>query len=171
VNDILDMEKIQSGKLEFKMTRRNLSEMVQEAIENNQGISEQYDIQFMLDRLVGDAIVSVDEKRVHQVMANLLSNAAKFSPDRGIVKISLILHEDYYRVMIVDDGPGIPKEFRNQIFGRFEQADASDSRLKGGTGLGLNISKAIIEKHGGTIGFFSEEGEGTTFFFDLPKAD
>ncbi|MBT4543628.1 MAG: response regulator, partial [Alphaproteobacteria bacterium] len=103
-----------------------------------------------------------------QVMSNLLSNAAKFSPPGSEVNISIDINGPLIRISIEDDGPGISEEFHDKIFQRFSQGDSSDSRRKGGTGLGLSISQAIIEKHGGKIGLESKPGKGSMFFFYLP---
>ena len=105
-----------------------------------------------------------------QVMANLLSNAAKFSHENGIVEVSVARRNNtIIRVSVADHGYGITEKFYPTIFDKFTQEDSSDTRSKGGTGLGLNISKAIIEKHGGKIAFQSKVGEGSTFYFDLPQ--
>jgi CheY-like chemotaxis protein len=103
------------------------------------------------------------------VVTNLLSNAMKFSPADGVVEIHVSRSVRQVRVEVRDRGPGIPEEFRKRIFQKFSQADSSDTRQKGGTGLGLNISRAIIERLGGSIGFDTRTGEGTTFFFELPE--
>jgi DNA-binding response OmpR family regulator len=113
--------------------------------------------------------VRVDADRLMQVLANLLSNAAKFSPAGGEVAVSVGAHGRRVRVEISDCGPGIADEFRARIFQKFSQADASDTRAKGGSGLGLSISKAIVEGMGGAIDFHSEPGRGSTFWFELPR--
>jgi len=115
--------------------------------------------------------VPLDSDRFMQVMANLLSNAAKFSPHGGVVEITTEHGEGSLRVLVSDRGPGIPEEFRSKIFDKFSQADASDSRQKSGTGLGLSIVKAIMEKHGGEIGFETEVGAGTTFYVTFPAPE
>ena len=107
------------------------------------------------------------ELRLQQVMANLLSNAAKFSPEKGVVFITLEKRAALIRISVTDQGLGIPEEYRSKIFQKFSQLDSSDSRQKGGTGLGLNITKAIIEHHGGHIDYLTQEGKGSTFFFEL----
>ena len=101
-------------------------------------------------------------------MSNLMSNAAKFSPDGETVKLSIAVNDDTVKISVLDRGPGVPEDFRESIFEKFSQADSSDVRQKSGTGLGLSISKAIVEQHGGTIYFVSEVGAGSTFFFELP---
>jgi signal transduction histidine kinase len=106
--------------------------------------------------------------RLMQVLSNLMSNAAKFSQDGEQVELSAIPDDGTVRVAVKDNGEGIPKEFHKDIFEKFTQVDATDTRQKGGTGLSLHISRAIIEQHGGTLGFETEVDVGTTFFFMLP---
>jgi CheY-like chemotaxis protein len=115
-----------------------------------------------------EAPVNGDHDRLMQVLANLLSNAVKYSPEGGDVEIFLESRGDHFCVSVTDHGEGIPEDFRDTIFERFSRADSSDARQRGGTGLGLNITKAIVERHGGGIGFTSEVGRGTTFTVDLP---
>jgi signal transduction histidine kinase len=101
-------------------------------------------------------------------LTNLLSNAIKFSPAGGGVALSATPTERHVRIAVRDHGPGIPDVFRDRIFQKFAQANATNTRTRGGTGLGLSITKAIVELHGGHIGFTTEMGVGTTFFVDLP---
>lgn len=171
INDILDIEKIESGKFEFRMTPVDLSSLVEQAIESNRGYAERLKVAIAFDRRTDQAMVFGDSDRLTQVMANLFSNAAKFSPPDGTVAVVLDRRDDWVRISVQDRGAGIPAHFRDKIFGRFSQADASDSRAKGGTGLGLNITKAIVERHGGRIWFESEKGRGTTFHVELPRTD
>ena len=171
VNDLLDMEKLQSGQMELKMEKSSLTEIVNDSIKTNKPFADEQKVNFKLTETVPDAFVKGDSNRLVQVLANLLSNAAKFSPEGGTVEISLTRREGNYRVTVSDRGPGVPDEFRDQIFDRFTQADATDTRQKGGTGLGLSITKAIVEKHGGAIGFDTEAGVGTMFFFTLPASE
>ena len=122
-----------------------------------------------MDSLARAAIVG-DESRLLQVFANLLSNAIKYSPEDDEVEVSIQPTGDRFRVSIKDHGSGIPEEFRPRIFQRFAQADSSDTRERGGTGLGLNISKTIIERHNGIIGYVSQQDVGTEFYFELPSS-
>jgi len=168
VNDILDIEKLQSGSMEFDFEELDLSKLVERSIEDNKGYAKEHGIEFILKESVPDIEVYVDGGRITQVIANLLSNAAKFSARGGKVEVSVVVQDGIPRVSISDHGTGIPEDFRDEVFGRFTQADSSDIRQRGGTGLGLNISKSIIEKHGGRIWFDTETGAGTTFHFDLP---
>jgi len=168
VNDILDMEKLESGEIEFEMQPLNLSKLISEAVEVNDGFAKQYEVKFNNSPCDGDLTVVGDESRLTQVLANFLSNAAKFSMIGMTIEIYVERYEDAARVMIKDQGPGIPEEFQDSLFDRFTQVDGSDTRKKGGSGLGLNISKLIVEKHGGDIGFSSEVGVGSIFYFTLP---
>jgi len=168
VNDILDLEKIGSGRMSFRFDACDAVVMAENAIVANKGFADEYGVQF---NLVGSDVsspVRADDERVAQVMANLLSNAAKFSPKGAAVDIALKEEAGQVRISVADNGPGIPEKFRNRVFDRFSQADSSDTRKAGGTGLGLSIVKAIVERHGGKVDFDTEEGAGTTFYFDLP---
>jgi signal transduction histidine kinase len=115
------------------------------------------------------ARVQGDPDRLTQVLTNLLSNAAKFSPAGGTVEVSIVRQGQLLRISVSDHGSGIPTSFRARIFGKFAQADASAARQNGGAGLGLSIAKAIVERHGGRIDYTSELGHGATFFVDLPE--
>jgi signal transduction histidine kinase len=112
----------------------------------------------------------VDRDRLTQVLANLLSNAIKFSESGGEVRTRLDAQGATLRIAVTDHGIGIPAAFHDRVFQRFAQADSADSRKKGGTGLGLSICRTIVDEHGGSIWFDSVEGEGTTFFVELPVA-
>jgi signal transduction histidine kinase/DNA-binding response OmpR family regulator/CHASE3 domain sensor protein len=170
VNDILDIEKIESGRLEFRRERQDARRLLEQAVEANRAYGTQFKVGFALQvEEAEDAAVYADAARIQQVMANLLSNAAKFSPPGGTVEVSLATDVGSVTFCVRDYGRGIPPDFQDRIFQRFAQADSSDVRQKGGTGLGLSISKAIVEHHGGTIGFESAAGGGTCFWFTLPR--
>jgi PAS domain S-box-containing protein len=169
INDILDIEKIESGKLVFNPKVVEMMPLVQQALEVNRAYAEQYGVTFSLDQSLSEARVKADPDRLMQVFANLLSNAAKFSPTGETVSIAVARREQTIRVSVTDHGNGIPADFQERIFQKFAQADSSNTRQKGGTGLGLSISKTIIEKMGGQIGFETTPGKGTTFFFDLAE--
>jgi PAS domain S-box-containing protein len=169
INDLLDMEKIEAGRLDFVCAPLELSALLARSIEANVSYGAQFGVTFKLAQMAPDAWVYVDGDRLMQVFTNLLSNAAKFSPPNSAVHVAISRHEDMLRVSIADRGPGIPKSFHSRIFGKFAQADSSDTRQKGGTGLGLSIAKAIVEQLGGKISFITELGVGTTFYVDLPE--
>lgn len=168
INDILDIEKIEAGKMTYSPHPIGLRTLLEQAVADNMGYAAEHGVFFEIRGTIPDLSVNVDRDRIMQVLANLLSNAAKFSPSGGTVVVSALASDKTVRVSVADSGPGIPLEFQNRIFGKFAQADSSDTRQKGGTGLGLSIAKAIVEMHGGTIGFSTQAGDGTDFFFDLP---
>ena len=169
INDILDVEKIEAGRMDFRLRPVELMPAVEAAVAANQPYGERHGVQFELTDGLPDAVVNVDVDRLDQVFANLLSNAAKFSPKGGVVEISVTRQNGMVRMAVSDNGPGIPYEFRDRIFDKFTQADTSNARRTPGSGLGLSIAKAIVEKMEGTISLQSEAGNGCTFFFDLPE--
>ncbi len=172
INDILDVEKIESGKLTLMIEALELGELVTESLTLNRAFAERFKVKLVAAGELRAVKVSADRKRVLQVMTNLLSNAAKFSEAGTAVEVTIeIADSDTVRVAVHDTGPGIPENFRNRIFGRFAQADMSHTRQMGGTGLGLAICKRLIELMGGKIGFSDRAGGGTTFWFELPHHD
>ncbi len=169
INDILDIEKIASGKMVFDLKPVDLMSLIEQAVEANRAYAAEFGVTLTLEQHLSNVIINTDSDRLTQVLTNLLSNAAKFSPRDDTVIISIVRQEHTIRVAITDHGPGIAEAFRDQIFQKFAQADSSDTRQKSGTGLGLSISKAIVERLGGTIGFETSPEQGTTFYFNLPQ--
>lgn len=169
INDILDIEKIESGKMVFQYKPVELLPLLEQSVEANRGYGEQYEVSFVITEAPSDLKINADADSITQVLTNLLSNAAKFSPPGSQVEISAKRVGTQVRVAVRDHGNGIPDGFQDRIFQKFAQADSSDSRQKGGTGLGLSIVKAIVEKHGGATGFESITGQGATFYFQLPE--
>lgn len=169
INDILDIDKIEAGKMHFDNQVTDISTVISHSIESNHGYADNFNVNFIKGSGFDLAIaVYVDPLRIAQVMSNLLSNAAKYSPEHNSVVISIEKIDSYVKVSVHDQGKGIPQEFQSRIFTKFAQADSSDTRQKGGTGLGLNISKAIVESQGGNLDFTSSPQTGTTFSFTLP---
>lgn len=168
INDLLDLEKLESGHLEFDLTKLDLLKIAQRAIEENEAYAGKHGVTLRMKSALTAALIDGDEYRLLQVFANLISNAVKFSPKGEVVEVSVESLIDGFRVTVRDQGLGVPLEFANRIFERFAQADASDTRAKGGTGLGLSITQAIVERHEGYVGYESEPGKGALFYFDLP---
>ncbi|HEX8466106.1 MAG TPA: ATP-binding protein, partial [Abditibacterium sp.] len=169
VNDILDLENIQSDQIELKPETLALDQAVLRAVEANRAFAGQFGVQFDLDLQVR-GYIRADEGRLAQILTNLLSNAAKFSHRGGTVQVVTTRRSDetgrWVRVLVQDNGPGIAPEFRSRIFGRFEQADGTDARANQGSGLGLAVARALTEKLDGRIGFDSEIGRGSTFWVE-----
>jgi PAS domain S-box-containing protein len=168
INDILDIEKIESGKMTFDMKPVALLPLLDQTLQANRAFAEGYGVELELDRGNEAATVVADPDRLVQVVTNLVSNAVKFSPRGEAVRVSVLPLDRRYRISIADRGPGISEEFRSRIFSKFAQADGSDTRQKGGTGLGLSIVKEIVARMGGTVSFDSVPGEGAIFHVDLP---
>ncbi len=169
INDILDIEKIESGKMQFHPQSLNIIDLVQQSIDANIEYANGYKVHLEFQKPKQSPIlVYVDADRIVQVLTNLISNAVKFSPEGETVALSILVEDEIVRVQVKDKGAGIPEDFRKRIFSKFMQADASDTRQKGGTGLGLSISKSIVERSGGYIGFETETGKGSTFYFEFP---
>ncbi len=171
VNDLLDMEKLVAGKMHFDLQPHMLLSLIQQSMEANASFAAQYSVAYQIAPGSVDVKVMVDAQRLLQVLANYLSNAAKFSPANEAVTISVAPRFGSVRVIVTDKGPGIPDDFRARLFQKFSQADSSDTRQKGGTGLGLAICKEIIERMGGKVGVESTPGNGASFYFDLPCED
>jgi signal transduction histidine kinase len=168
INDLLDMEKLAAGKMTFDMQVQALMPLVEQSLRDNQAYADRFGVRFVLSGRADGVQVRVDAVRLQQVLANLLSNAAKFSPEDASVEIVAALRDATVRVEVIDHGPGVSAAFRPRIFEKFSQADASNTRERGGTGLGLAISKELIERMHGSVGFASVPGQGACFYFELP---
>lgn len=168
INDILDIEKIEFGHVVFKLERIGVLALVEHVIEANRGYAEGYSVRVRLDAESADGEVNADPDRLAQVITNLLSNAIKFSPADEEVVVKVEESGDAVRISVRDQGAGIPANFRPHIFNKFAQADAANTRQKGGTGLGLNIAKQIVERLGGELTFGDAPGAGTIFSVALP---
>ena len=168
INDILDLEKIESGKIQLQIAALDPAEVVESTIAELRGMSELYRMT-LTARVHRHDPVAGDRDRVVQVLMNLLSNAMKFSPEGGVVSVGV---EDgaagFLRFSVSDQGPGIAENQRARLFTRFEQLEAADTRKRGGTGLGLAISRSLVEQQGGRIGVDSVPGKGSVFWFELP---
>lgn len=170
VDDILDIEKLEGGRVEFVLKRVEVPTLVEQAIEANQGfaISHGVRIEFMADIRASGA-VRADADRLTQAVTNLLTNAVKFSPALSEVFVTVEEEADLVRISVRDHGCGIPAAFKSHVFERFAQADATNARSKNGTGLGLSIVEQIVVRLGGKVGFVDEPEGGTRFFIELPS--
>ncbi len=170
INDLLDIEKLAAGKLQFNFKMYLLDELLSQTLSSCDGMLRQHQVQIALENPHPGLLIRVDGMRFQQALSNLISNAAKFSPLGSEIVLSIGLRAAAVRIEVIDEGPGIPEQFRSRIFQKFAQADSSDSREKGGTGLGLAITKELIEHMHGKVGFESVEGNGSTFYLELPLA-
>ncbi|HMO23621.1 MAG TPA: PAS domain S-box protein, partial [Candidatus Melainabacteria bacterium] len=168
INDILDIEKLEAGKLDMVFENTNMKDIMERSEQSVNTFAANNGVK--LEMMPTDAQVYADGDRIVQVLVNLLSNAIKFSPQGQTVTVAVENAAGFVHVRVIDRGRGIPEQFKKLLFQRFQQVEASDAKKKGGTGLGLAICKGIIEQHGGQIGVDSEEGKGSTFWFRLPPA-
>ena len=168
INDILDIQKIESGEINCTKSNVEVMSCIDNILLDNAIYAEQYDVKLEVTDRIDDAIVFADQDRLTQILTNLLSNAIKFSNKGGIVEVGLTKDNTDYVISITDYGRGIPEEFYDKLFEKFTQSDSSDTREKGGTGLGLSITKLLVEMHNGKIEFKSKLGSGTTFYVYLP---
>lgn len=179
VNDFLDIQKIESGNLQFNKEKVQLSKVVTEAISVNKLYAEQFSACYELKEPLANDIVSCDAHRIEQVLTNFLSNAAKYGGDNDTIEVSVTRIGKQLRVSVSDHGPGIPKKFQPHVFEAFAMTNApkkAQDKDVQSSGLGLSIAKAIIEQHNGKIGFITstnkdvaaESETGTTFWFELP---
>jgi PAS domain S-box-containing protein len=170
INDILDIEKMESGRMRFDMQPHGLRTVLLQSVDANRSYADQLGVEIAVEPGIPDVLIQADVDRFQQVMTNLLSNAAQFSPRGETIVVDARQTGEMVRISISDRGPGISEDFRSKIFGKFSQADSSDTRRKGGTGLGLSIVKAIVEEHTGSVWFDTKLGSGTTFHVTFPLA-
>lgn len=171
INDLLDIEKLEAGKLAMELAPIKLDVVIERSVEAVRGYAEQTAVAIQQsDMQPVNAQVVGDRDRLVQVFVNLLSNAIKFSPPQSSVTISQRVMPGWVELRVTDKGRGIPASHRDSIFERFKQVETADGARSKGTGLGLAICKAIVESHGGTIGVDSEEGRGSSFWVRLPAS-
>jgi signal transduction histidine kinase/CHASE1-domain containing sensor protein len=171
VNDILDLEKMNSGNMNVEMNSFNLNEILSDASQQFETYASQWNVGVEVSKPEVESMISTDKKRVIQVLTNLLSNACKFAHSETTVRLTAEVLPTHMKISVSNFGPGIPEDFRSKIFQPFSQADNSDARQRGGTGLGLSISRTLIEMMGGTIGFESKPDQETVFWFTCPLTD
>lgn len=169
IDDLLDLQKIEAGEMVFHFETVNVRALVEEAIEANKGYADHLDIKVAASFPKDDIFIEGDHSRLMQVMANLLSNALKFSNEGGTVQVGTKVRGEKVRIWVRDEGVGIPENSKDKVFGKFSQVDSSDVRRVGGTGLGMSITKQIVERHEGTVDYESELGNGSTFYVELNR--
>lgn len=166
IGDILDMERIEGGKIQLQMNDCRLSDIIIECVDRFRHVANAKNITLNDEKINLMSLVNCDKDRVTQIISNLLCNAIKFTPEFGSVSIKAEETDSEIKITVNDTGPGIPKEQESRIFDRFTQLGNKDRR---GLGLGLYISKTLVESHNGKIGVISKPGHGSTFYFTLPK--
>ena len=168
INELLDLSKIEAGKVEFDVVSVDLAEALSECLEISQPLFEEKGVSLVMDVEFGLPPVLMDRDRFHQVMTNLLANALNFSPEEGEVLVEAKRKGDFAEVSVADKGPGIPKDRLPEMFEPFGQIHDPQKKKSRGTGLGLKISKEIVNSMGGKIWVESILGAGTTFLFTVP---
>lgn len=169
ISDVLDMERIESGAMRFDTGPLDVNALVERAFETNRGVMESFGINLRFEAMTDAPIVLADPDRMHQVMANLLSNAAKFSSRGQDVIVTTAADDTNVSIAVRDFGPGVPDDYKERIFDKFVQVDATDTRDKGGTGLGLSIVRQIVIRLGGDIEVRDAAGGGSQFLLTLPR--
>jgi len=168
INDLLDAEKIQSGEMQYTLEDVDLNAVLDQSLDEMKGYGDEFDVRLVKVDPPPTVTIKVDRDRFLQVMTNLISNAIKVSPTDDCVDVGVIESKDHVRIFVRDHGSGIPKDVSKTIFERFTQADSTTTRKIAGTGLGLNITQALVVHMGGKIAFETQDGKGTTFFIDFP---
>jgi signal transduction histidine kinase len=168
INDILDLSKIEAGRMELEVTTFHLPDAIENALTLIRERASRHGIRLnqVIDERLGD--VTGDERKVKQVLVNLLSNAVKFTPEGGQIKVEASLGDSAAIVSVVDTGIGIAKEDQEAIFEEFRQVGSNYAHKREGTGLGLTLTRKFVELHGGKIWVESEAGKGSKFTFTLP---
>lgn len=168
INDLLDIEKIESGKMSFDMRRLIVGPLVHRTVTANRQFANDHQVGLEIGLPPWPQCVMGDPDRLEQVLTNLISNAIKYSPPGETVYLTTVRNGASVRIEVRDRGTGVPQEFRERLFSKFAMADSSDARTRGGTGLGLAIVREIATSHGGSAGFEDRDGGGAIFYLELP---
>jgi GAF domain-containing protein len=167
INDVLDLSKMEAGQLSLSLADYSMKEVVQTVYSSVESLAAEKQLVLKVDLPPDLPVGRGDERRISQVLLNLLGNAIKFT-EEGEVRLQVTSSDGAFLLSVSDTGPGISKEDQSTIFEEFQQADPSSTKTKGGTGLGLSIARRIVELHGGRIWVASSLGQGSTFSFALP---
>lgn len=168
IDDLLDLEAVSAGMLALEVSEQPVAAVLEQAVANQLAAAHDRGVEVVLEHGAAERTVVMDRRRIVQVVGNLVSNAIKHAPERSTVTVSSTdADADRVRIVVVDHGSGVPADFADRIFTPFSQADSSDRRPTGGSGLGLALSKALMEQHGGTIGYAAGDG-ATRFWIELP---
>ena len=168
INDVLDLTKIEAGRMDLVYEEFALESAFREVLNVVHALAMKKDIEITSSVEPSDALLIADKNKFKQVLYNLLSNAIKFTPPSGKVTVQARAQDQLLKISVQDSGIGIPKDFQHKIFGAFYQVQSASNREYPGTGLGLALTKKLVELHGGSIGFDSADGHGTTFTVELP---
>lgn len=171
INDLLDLSKIESGKMELNRENFDLNSAVDEAVSIVMPLAEKKSITISVNGGKRNIKINADKRKIHQILYNLLSNAIKFTNENGNIELNLFAHNDIIELSIKDDGIGIAPEFHEKIFEKFQQVKATCSEGINSTGLGLTITRELIEMHGGSIRVESEIDKGANFIFTIPTKE
>lgn len=171
VNNVLDFEKLKSGTMEIETCPIDLNDVVRKSVEMMEGYSNQHKVDIALELPDQPTLVRGNADRLSQVIVNLISNATKYSPENGSITVTIAGQGGRYRVSVKDEGPGVPEDAKDVIFESFGQVDALDGVKRHGTGLGLAISQRILKMHDTKMELASMQGQGSDFYFDIPKLE
>ena len=171
INDLLDLQKIEAGEMVYRFEKISVGDLIRDAVEANLGFADSLQVALAETQPDETIFIHGDEGRLMQVMTNVISNAVKFSHKGSVVRVYSERIDRRVRICVKDTGIGIPAGSKEKVFGKFTQVDNSDQRRVGGTGLGMNITRQIVEHHNGDIDYVSREGQGTTFFIEFDVID